>query len=323
MKIHATLPVRRLMRHILPLLMLGPLVAIAAPPAKTATEKTPPPAADVETPPATDTDTDTELGASLTSDPDNPDGENLFDTLEDSETASESARYKYSVRYIKGNRRKLETVQASSEPLAYRKVRKKHPDADSILLIEIRRDGERVDRSRRESKSGRTIGGPLSGRRSRRSSGGRSGNRRRFNMLSATPEVPDSPFAKLIDQMHKQNTQNILRGKTFEDIEKRMQQARIELERRRQAAERYRRQALNALRGVSGSGGNKTPFSKGNKSNKPPKKKIGDSVKSGGKGKGKGGGPGGTGGGAAKPSSGGGSDSDIKLRSGLPVNPNF
>jgi len=306
MKIHATLPVRRLMRHILPLLVLGPLVAIAAPPATD-----------------TDTDTDTEPWASLTSDPDNPDGENLFDTLEDSETASESARYKYSVHYIKGNRRKLETVRASSEPLAYRKVREKHPDADSILLIEVRRDGERVDRSRRESKSGRTIGGPLSGRRSRRSSGGRSGNRRRFNMLSATPEVLDSPFAKLIDQMHKQNTQNILRGRTFENIEKRMQQSRIELERRRQAAERYRRQSLNALRGSSGSGGDKTPFSKGNKSNKPSKKKIGDSVKFGSKRKGKGGGPGGPEGGAAKPSSGGGSDSDINLGSGLPVNPNF
>ena len=302
MKIHSAVTAKRLVRHVLPLLVLAPLVAVAAPPAE-------------ETAPATST----ELEESVVNDPnssDSSDGKNLFDTLEDSDTASESARYKYSVRYIDGKRRKLETVRAASEPLAYRKVREKHPEADSILLIEVRRDGERVDRSRREGGSGRTIGGPLSGRSNRRSS-----NRKRFNMLAAIPEVPDSPFAKLIDQMHKQNIQNILRGKTFQDINMRMRQARIELEQRRKAAQQARQQAAASSSKGSGSGGSKTTFSQGNKGSN---KKIGDYVKDGGKKGGKKGKKGGgTGGGAAKPASGGGGDSGINLGSGIPVNPNF
>ena len=409
MKIHSAVTAKRFVRHILPLLVLAPLVAVAASAAETTAQDNPPAAAaDVGQPPeGTPLATNTELGESVVDDPDNSDGKNLFDTLEDSDTASESARYKYSVRYIDGNRRQLETVRAASEPLAYRKVRKKYPEADSILLVEVRRDGERVDRSRREEGSGRTISGPLSGgqdsqnrrdvflaaemRRQRIAERDRAAkqewnqellfaddakrrsminrmkatqlaalrglaavptkmrsavlsmlNRFKYTIIPGTgkpggqikeeilrrggsliPKDPVSSFTDMMDQMHQQNIQNILRGKTFQDINLRMQQAVIELQQRRQAAQRLRQQASTASSRGSRSSGAKTTFSKGNKHTK---KKIGDRVKSGGKGgkggtKGKKGG--GTGGGVAKPANGGGGDSDIKLGSGIPVNPNF
>jgi hypothetical protein len=174
--------------------------------------------------------------------------DNLFDQLEGADPGSSLARYKYSVRFTKGKRRKLETVTAASEPLAYRKVRKKNPEADSILLIEIRRDGERIDRSRLDPKSGRTVSGPLSGRRNM-------SNSRRYRIFDSPTELPDSPFAKLIDQMHSQNIQNILRGKTFQDLDMRMRQALIELQQRRQAAASLRQQALQGSSGGTTGGG--------------------------------------------------------------------
>ena len=240
--------------------------------------------------------------------------EELIEGLNSAHNASNSARYKYSVRYTDGNRRKLETVLASSEPLAYRKVRKKHPDADSILLVETRKDGDRVDRRRRKPNSGRTIDGPLAGRQGggnldqsnqqdrflaaerrrqrfaeldraawqgwrqqwlfaddetkRRMSKqfkatqlaalrglaavpskmrpavlrmldrfrysiipgtGKTGGQIKAEILrkggSLIPKDPVSAFTEMIDRMHEQNIQNILRGKTFQDINSRMQQA--------------------------------------------------------------------------------------------------
>jgi len=284
-----------------------------------------------DAPPATAAESDS-LDVELTNDPEsattpstNADTSS-FEELEDSATDSTSARYKYSVRYTEGSRRELETVNAASEPLAYRQVREKHPDADSILLVEVRRDGDRVDRSRPDRKTGRSITGPLA--RKRRNS------TRRYYSQPMVQELPDLPFAKLIDQMHQQNIQNILRGKTFQDVENRMTQARIELARRRAEAARRRSQAGTA---TGTSSGRASGNSRGNKSGrssagneKPGRRKgsrLGDRVdQRGKKGKGKSGGKKSPGDGTGQ-SPGAEDQADgnagIGLGSGIPVNPQF
>ena len=248
------------------------------------------------------------LSATVAADPGT---DKLFDQLEGADPGSSLARYKYSVRFIKGERRKLETVTAASELLAYRKVRKNNPEADSILLIEIRRDGERVARSRRDAKSGRTVSGPLSGRRSR-------SNSKRYGILDTPPELPDSPFAKLIDQMHSQNIQNILRGKTFQDLDMRMRQALIELQQRRQAAASLRQPARPGSSGGSNAGGGKKTSSskRGRTRRQRSRGRISDRQKKPNKTASNGGNPDENG----RPGEG---KSGIGLGSGIPVRPSF
>lgn len=295
-----THPVHRSMPVLVLLALLS--AAAAAPPTTGAAKLS-------DNPPDPNTGQDFTLSETPTVDPGT---DKLFDQLEGADPGSSLARYKYSVRFTKGKRRKLETVTAASEPLAYRKVRKKNLDADSILLIEIRRDGERIDRSRRDAKSGRTVSGPLSGRRN-------TSNSQRYGILDSPPELPESPFAKLIDQMHSQNIQNILRGKTFQDLDMRMRQALIELQQRRQAAASIKQQALRGSSGGDASsnasgkttssnknGGTRRQRSRGRISDRQNQNKTASN----------GGNPGGN----ERPGEG---DSGIGLGSGIPVRPSF
>ena len=219
----------------------------------------------------------------------------------------------------------LMNVYAASEPVAYRKVREKHPDADSILLLEVRREGDRVDRSRRDRNSGQILNSPLGNRRASLDRGSRKRNSI-FPMANRTVSSgPELPFGKLIDQMHKQNIQNIVRGKTFQESNMRIQQALIELQQRRLAAARAKQQVSSG-----GSGNPGTPPGKGKGSSdswgerygedgkRGQKERIGGRVRPGGKNNG---GSESTGGG--KKGRTGEGDSDVRQGSGIPVSPNF
>jgi len=220
----------------------------------------------------------------------------------------------------------LETVHASSEPLAYRKVREKHPNADSILLLEVRREGDRVDRSRRDRNSGQILNSPLGNRRASLDRGSRKRNSI-FPLVNRTVSSgPELPFGKLIDQMHKQNIQDIVRGKTFQESNMRIQQALIELQQRRLAAARAKQQVSSGGSGnpgKSGKSGNseessgKQRYRKGD-TKSGQKERIGGRVRPGGK---KNGGSGSTGGG--KKGRTGEGDSGVRQGSGIPVSPNF
>jgi len=391
------------------LVLLGILAATvgAAPPTDSGIGTPPTVPSDAATPTGNPTAPNTDQDGSPVNDSDTTDP---FGRLQDSDNPADSARYKYSVRYTDGNRRKLETILASSEPLAYRKVRKKHPDADSILLVEIRKDGDRVDRRRRNPNSGRTIDGPLAGRQGggnleqsnqqerflaaemrrqrfaeldraarlewlkqwtfaddetrRRMSKqykatqlaalrglaavpskmrlavlrildrfkysiilgtGKTGGQIKAEILrrggTLIPKDPVSAFTENMDRMHAQNIQNILRGKTFQDINSRMQQAMIELQQRRLAAARAKQQASSGGSGQSGQSGKPKKEGRYGKGNtyRGRKKQIGNRVRPGQKNGGSGA-SGSTGGGKKQPGEG---KSGVRQGSGIPVKPDF